>query len=82
MFIYIFGSKIVFKKNLDCEHTLLLQLKNPKLNKKSNMKSSILVTFKNNIKRTKFNSVGRQSPPFSEITIPSNKECEPSAILN
>lgn len=41
-YLYFFGSKTIYlKKNLDYEHTSLLQLKNPKPNKKTNIKSSI-----------------------------------------
>lgn len=81
-FIYIYlAAKLCLKKNLDHEHVLLLQFKNPKPNKKSSTESSKLVTSRQ-IKRIKCNSRKTNTPPFPEITIPSNKECEPCAILN
>lgn len=81
LFIYTWQQNCVKKKNLDHEHVLLLQFKNPKPNKKSSTESSKLVTSRQ-IKRIKCNSRKTNTPPFPEITIPSNKECEPCAILN
>lgn len=65
-FIYILlAAKLcLLKKNLVYEHTSLLQLKNPKLNKNTNIKSSITGYYclKGYIKRIKCYSVGSQLP--------------------
>lgn len=67
--IYIFSSEIAFKKNLEDEHTLLLQLKNPKPNKKQQYeKNSILVTFKDNKKNQMQQCLKTITPCWAKIT--------------
>lgn len=61
--IYIFSSKIAFKKNLEDKHTLLLQLKNPKPNKKQQYEKTAYWLLSKITKRIKCNSVWRQSRP-------------------